>query len=138
MICDGLRCSYNLRIAGKWSISSQRVSGPVEVEPLSRCKSVCWTASWVVWRRDGGRGGRMPSSGALDGGSPMSHVDFKKWQCCMSLSLIFSNVTCQNQEKALSHVTIIFSPCRMSLSPMSHVKFKKCPCRPVDFRGQGP
>ena len=26
----------------------------------------------------------------------------------------------------------------MSLSPMSHVKFKKWPCRPVDFRGQGP
>ena len=26
----------------------------------------------------------------------------------------------------------------MSLSPMSHVEFKKCPCRPVDFRGQGP
>ena len=26
----------------------------------------------------------------------------------------------------------------MSLSPMSHVEFKKVPCRPVDFRGQGP
>ena len=25
----------------------------------------------------------------------------------------------------------------MSLGPMSHVEFKKCPCRPVDFRGQG-
>ena len=24
-------------------------------------------------------------TGALDGGSPMSHVDVKKWQCCMSL-----------------------------------------------------
>ena len=31
--------------------------------------------------------------GVLDGGSPMSHVDFKKWQCRMSLSLIFFNVT---------------------------------------------
>ena len=33
--------------------------------------------------------------GALNGGSPVSHVDFKKWQCCMSLSLIFHNVICQ-------------------------------------------
>ena len=28
-------------------------------------------------------------SGALDGGSPMSHVDFKKSQCSMSLKPIF-------------------------------------------------
>ena len=40
----------------------------------------------------------------------MLHVDFKKWQCRMSLSLF-----------------IIFSPCRMSLRPMSHVEFKKVP-----------
>ena len=33
--------------------------------------------------------------GALDGGSPMSHVDFKKWQCRMSLSLILLNVICR-------------------------------------------
>ena len=26
----------------------------------------------------------------------------------------------------------------MSISSMSHVDFKKCPCRPVDFKGQGP
>ena len=32
---------------------------------------------------------------ALDWGSPMSPVDFKKWQCRMSLLLIFPNVTCQ-------------------------------------------
>ena len=32
---------------------------------------------------------------ALDEGPPMSHVDFKKWQCRMSLSLIFPNVTCR-------------------------------------------
>ena len=69
---------------------------------------------------------------------PMSHVDFKKWQCHMSLSLIFPNVTCRIYEKAMSHVTVISSPCRMSLSPMSHVEFKKVPCRAVDFRGQGP
>ena len=33
--------------------------------------------------------------GALDGGPPMLPVDFKKWQCRMSLSLIFPNVACQ-------------------------------------------
>ena len=27
--------------------------------------------------------------GALDGGSPMSHVDFKKWQCPLLLFLQF-------------------------------------------------
>ena len=31
----------------------------------------------------------------LFGGFPMSHVDFKKWHCRMSLSLIFFNVTCR-------------------------------------------
>ena len=64
------------------------------------------------------------NSGAFDGGPPMSHVDFKKCQCRMSLS-------------PMPHVTVIFSSCRMSLSPMSHVELKKWPCRPVDFRGQG-
>ena len=34
------------------------------------------------------------NEGALDGGPPMSHVDSKKWQYHMSLSLNFSDVTC--------------------------------------------
>ena len=34
-------------------------------------------------------------TGALDGGVPMSHVDFKKWQCCMSLSLGNHHVPCR-------------------------------------------
>ena len=42
------------------------------------------------WRVEGGKQG-----GALDGGRPMSHVDFKKWQSSMSLSLIFPNVICR-------------------------------------------
>ena len=29
MICDGLRCLYYLKIAGKRSILSQRVAGPI-------------------------------------------------------------------------------------------------------------
>ena len=36
--------------------------------------------------------GRLMGGG---GRGPMSHVDFKKWQCHMSLSLIFPNVTCR-------------------------------------------
>ena len=31
---------------------------------------------------------------ALDGRAVMSHVEFKKWLCRMSLSLIFFKVTC--------------------------------------------
>ena len=42
-----------------------------------------------VWEIDG------RNMGALDVGSPMLHIDFKKWQCRMSLSLIFPDVTCQ-------------------------------------------
>ena len=48
----------------------------------------------------------------------MSHVEFKKKPCHMSL--------------------FFGKPCRMSLSPMSHGEFKKWPCRPVEFRGRGP
>ena len=68
----------------------------------------------------------------------MSHVDFMKGQCCMSLSLVSPNFTCQIEEKVMSHVTLIFSLCRMSLSPLSYVGFKKWPYRLVDLRGQGP
>ena len=67
----------------------------------------------------------------------MSHVNFKKLQCRASLSLEFSNVACRILNKAMSHVIIIFSPCRMSPSPMSHVDIKKRPCRSVDFNGLG-
>ena len=68
----------------------------------------------------------------------MSHVHFKKWQCCISLLLIFPNVTCRIYEMAMSNVTVIFSPCCVALCPMLYEKFKKCPGRPVDFRGLGP
>ena len=36
-----------------------------------------------------------PLMGVAGGGGGMSHVDFKKWQCRMSLSLIFPNVICR-------------------------------------------
>ena len=51
--------------------------------------------------------GDVHSNGALHGGAPMSHVDFKKWQCRMSLLLIFSNVTCRIEEKAMSQVGVM-------------------------------
>ena len=57
--------------------------------------------------------------------------------CHCRLFYLMSHVEFKNRIY-MSHVTIIFSPCRMSLSPMSHVEFKKCPCRPVDFRDQWP
>ena len=47
---------------------------------------------------------------------PMSHVEFKRYPCHMSL--------------------LFLKPCRM-IGSMSHVKFKKWPCRPVEFKGQG-
>ena len=45
---------------------------------------------------------------------PMSHVDFEKWSCPLSLSFLTS--------------------CRMSLGSMSPVEFKKCPIRRVVMR----
>ena len=39
--------------------------------------------------------GMVNKKGALDGGVPMSHVEFKKLQCRMSLSLINPYVPCQ-------------------------------------------
>ena len=66
----------------------------------------------------------------------MSHVDLKKM--AMSHVLVAYFTQCHMSNLRIGYVTIMFSPCRMSLSPMSHVEFKKCPCRPVDFRGQGP
>ena len=49
---------------------------------------------------------------------PMSHSEFKKYPCHMSLYFL--------------------KPCRMSIDSMSNVEFKKWPCRPVKFNGQGP
>ena len=37
--------------------------------------------------------------GILDGRSQKFHVDFEKCQYCMSLLLIFANVTCQIYER---------------------------------------
>ena len=55
--------------------------------------------------------------GALDGGSPMSLVEFKKWQCPLSsfVHLRNGNVPCRHL--CMSRVDLY--------SLMSHVEFKK-------------
>ena len=61
--------------------------------------------------------------GALDWGWGvcvlMSHVDFKKCKCCISLLLNISPVPCQIQEMSKSHVTILFEPMSLSMRVMS-------------------
>ena len=47
-----------------------------ERQPKARCGSVC-----DLYRK-----------GALDGGSPMSHVEFMTWQCPLSLFFAISMV----------------------------------------------
>ena len=37
----------------------------------------------------------------------------------------------------MSYVSIVFSPCRNSLSPMSHVELEKCPYLHVDLGVKG-
>ena len=44
---------------------------------------------------------------------PVSPVNFKKWQCRMSLSLIHAHVACQIYKMITSHVTVFTAPCRM-------------------------
>ena len=39
---------------------------------------------------------------------PVSPVNFKKWQCCMSLLLIYAHVACQFKKMVLSHVVTFF------------------------------
>ena len=62
----------------------------------------------------------------------MSHVNFKKWQCYMSLS--FFSPQCH-----MSNLLNEYVACHYILAPMSHVtkpnvEIKKCPYRRVDFR----
>ena len=66
--------------------------------------------------------------GALGGGPPMSHVDFKNWQSRVragkSLSLIFPDVTCRILRKGLC-VTCRYILC----THMSHVTKPHVACR---------
>ena len=71
-------------------------------------------------------------------GVPMSHVDFKKWQCHMSLSLLFLYVICRIYETRMSYNYVSIFWTNLSHVTNPNVRFKKWPCRPVKFRGRGP
>ena len=80
------------------------------------------------------------TEGTLDGGPPMSHVGFKKWQCPLSLFLQFPG---RFQNSLMSYVHVqgschIKNSFLMLISCMSHVVFKKWPCRPVGLKGGEP
>ena len=66
-------------------------TGPLYESRLSRSPGSVSTFSWDE--------APISNPGALDGGSPMSHIDFKKWQCHMSLSLIFPQCHMSNLRK---------------------------------------
>ena len=72
--------------------------------------------------------------------TPVSHVEFKKWSCRMSLNYLFKShvaskmLSCR-MSNLICRVTI---PLAVSIGLMSHVDLKKWPCRRVKFRGQGP
>ena len=77
---------------------------------LPSLASPCCRPLWgsLIGMPSGGQ--LLPSVGALDGGSPVPHVDFKKCQCCMFMSLMFKNVTCRVLEKAFLYVTLVLTP----------------------------
>ena len=61
----------------------------------------------------------------------MSHVDSKKCQCGMSLSLIFPMSHFEFNKKPMSHVTTAFSPCRMSLGAR---EVRVCACDMINIQ----
>ena len=68
----------------------------------------------------------------------MSHVDFQKWQCRISVAY-FPQTHYVKYKKLLGSMSLHFeAPYCMTLSPTARIKFKKCSCRPVDLRGRGP
>ena len=68
----------------------------------------------------------------------MSRNNFKKWQCRMSVSLIFADVPCRILEIVMSLVVIFLEPLSHVARPVSPVEFKKWTCRRVVFRGLDP
>ena len=89
-----------------------------------------------------GSADRDPSqSGAPEGDSPMSHVDFKKspFPChyIWNVPADFKMVPCHMSilSNVLCRVVYFFL---VSIGSMSHVDFKNWPCRRVRVRGTGP
>ena len=58
----------------------------------------------------------------VGGGGGGVTCQFKKWQCCMSLSLIYAHIACQIQEMAMSHFAMFFYP-------LSHVPEPNVACQ---------
>ena len=69
--------------------------------------------------------------GALDGGSPMSPVDFKKWQCPLSLLLNF-HVDFKKVPCPLSILRKVNVPCHYFF--FLSVNFKRAQCRLSNLR----
>ena len=80
-------------------------------------------------------------SGAPEGGSPMSHVDFKKspFPChyICNVPVDFKMVPCHMSisNNVLCRDVYFFL---VSIGSMSHVDVKNWPCHRVKFRGKGP
>ena len=51
---------------------------------------------------------QVSTMGALDGEVPVAPVNCKKYQCCMTLSLIYAHIACRFQEVVMSLVIIFF------------------------------
>ena len=73
---------------------------------------------WVLYGLTGVPPTVIPILGPLMGDPLYRMSILRKRQCHMSLSLIFPNVTCRIEEKVMSNVIIVVSPCCVSLCPM--------------------
>ena len=62
-------------------------------------------------------------NGALDGGPKMSHVDFKKLQCCIPCRLFFP-MSHVEFKKRLCPMSLLSPICRMSSLRNTHVAFR--------------
>ena len=76
----------------------------------------------AVWGAIDGMGG--------GGGVLMSHVDFKKCQCPMSLLLIFPHVTCRIYQIIVSPITIFFTSLSHVIKPNVICRFLEKPMSP--------
>ena len=129
VVMDGQSFQLNVYNVTITSLAKRHVISPSRAQargnlPMSDCGLDPYRYAWLIL--------------GLWMGSPKLIVNFEKWQCRLSLALIFLNATCRIYDITISHVTIFLAPMSHVTSAMSHVEFKKCLCRPVDFRSQWP
>ena len=77
-----------------------------------------------------------PLLGEGGGSSPMSPVDFKKWQCPLSLFFVMSMSIFQYVNFKIWHLSNLRN-ILCCVGFMSPIDFKKWPCCTVEFKGQG-